>query len=109
MSEWTDDLICAHVDCDAGSDIISVLENLSATGKLDGWYFEKLGIPGAHPWCLCKNGIKVALFQTRKNIAMTSNVLPLDELEDASKSNEYIEILHKVFNRTNGILNSNIG
>lgn len=109
MSEWTDDLICAHVDCDAESDIISVLENLSAQDSLDGWVIERLGIPGAHPWCLRKGDIKVALYQTRRNIAMTSNVLPIDELEDASKSNAYIENLHEVFNRTNGILNSNIG
>jgi hypothetical protein len=109
MSEWTDDLICAHVDCDADSDIISVLDTLSAQGALDGWSLEPLGIAGAHPWCLRKGNIKVALYQSRKNIAMTSNVLPIDELEDASKSNDYIKILHNIFNLTNGMLNSNIG
>ncbi|MHA0917124.1 hypothetical protein ACR9H8_20580 [Kosakonia cowanii] len=109
MSEWTDDLICAHVDCDADRDIISVLGELSDQGSLEGWFLEQLGIPGAHPWCLRKGDIKIALYQSRKNIAITSNVLPTDELQDASKSNEYIKILHDIFNRTNGKLNSNIG
>ncbi|BBQ83438.1 hypothetical protein WP3W18E02_19670 [Klebsiella sp. WP3-W18-ESBL-02] len=40
---------------------------------------------------------------------MTSNVLPIDEEENAAKSNRYIEELHTIFNNTGGILNSNIG
>lgn len=109
MSEWTENLICAHVDCDAENDIIDILKDLSGQGRLDGWLLKPLDIPGAHPWCLEKGNVKVALCQTRRNIAMTSNVLPVDELQDADKSNAYTKSLHTVFNMTGGIVNSNIG
>ncbi|MGZ0299584.1 hypothetical protein ACTM6I_03560 [Citrobacter freundii] len=109
MKDWTDDLINAHVDCDAENDIIETLKQLSSQNKLEGWLLEPLNIPGAHPWCLRNGHIRVALCQTRKNIVMTANVLPVDELHDAKKSNAYIKILHDIFNSNDGILSSNIG
>ena len=109
MYEWTDDLVNAHVDCDAEFDIIETLKNLGEQGRLNGWKISPLNIPGAQPWCLTKGDVRVALCKTRKNIAMTSNVLPIDQEENAAKSNKYIEELHAIFNQTNGILNSNIG
>ncbi|WP_182928623.1 hypothetical protein [Klebsiella sp. WP3-W18-ESBL-02] len=109
MSDWFDALVCAHVDCDADRDIIETLRDLGEHGRLNGWIIAPLNIPGAHPWCLTKGDIRVALYQARRNVMMTSNVLPIDEEENAAKSNRYIEELHTIFNNTGGILNSNIG
>ncbi|WP_368541967.1 hypothetical protein [Enterobacter soli] len=109
MKNWADDLICAHVDCDAEQDIIETLRDLGNQGLLAGWRLEPLNIPGGFPWCLSKGGIQVALVQTRKNIAMTSNVFPSDPNEDAASSNIYIKQVHEIFNNTNGVVSSNLG
>ncbi len=109
MSFWTDNLIHAHINCSAENDIISIIRDFSNDGALNGWQLQKLNIPDGHEWCLAKGGVKVALAIIRSNIVMTSNVLPIDELENAKKSNAYTIEIHEICNTTNGILNSNLG
>ncbi len=95
---WIDDLQNAHVYCDSSLNIIDVLRNLGNSGNLNGWVIQPLGISGSHTWCLAStNGIKVALSTTISNIAMTSNVIPIDDLQDAAKSNEITNELYKIF------------
>ncbi|ATA23520.1 hypothetical protein BIY26_09430 [Brenneria goodwinii] len=107
MSDWTDDLICAHIDCDADKNIFDVLAYCETQELLDGWKLEHS--PSNHiQWWLKKDNVEVGLIQNRNNIAMTANVLPIDYNEDAEKSNVIIRKLHDIFNKTNGILNSNL-
>ncbi|EIX9340653.1 MULTISPECIES: hypothetical protein [Klebsiella] len=108
MKDWTEDLISALVDCEADSDIIETLRDLGDQGRLGGWRIEPLDIPGGFPWCLSDGQVKVALSKSRKNIAMTSSVLPFEQEEDAKSCNKYITKLHTVFNSTNGVVNSSL-
>ncbi|ENZ7710169.1 hypothetical protein ACG9HN_004160 [Klebsiella aerogenes] len=108
MKNLAEDLISAHIDCETDRDIIETLRELGNQGQLGGWRIEPFGIPGSFPWCLSDGQIKVALSQTRENIAMTANVLPFDQEEDAQSSNKYTTMLHEIFNGTNGVVNSNL-
>ena len=83
MKDWTEDLISALVDCEADSDIIETLRDLGDQGRLGGWRIEPLDIPGGFPWCLSDGQVKVALSKSRRNIAMTSSVLPFEMLKVA--------------------------
>ncbi len=94
---WIDDLQNVKVSCDPNDDIIDVLRRLGNSGHLNGWSIQPLGIPGADPWCLELNGIKVALSTIYSNQAMTGNVIPIDDLQDAAKSNAVTNELYQIF------------
>ena len=94
---WIDDLQNVQVSCDTNLNIIDVLRDLGNSGKLNGWIIQPLNIPGAHSWCLASNNIKVALSIIYNNQAMTSNVIPIDDLQDAAASNAVTNELYQIF------------
>ncbi|UPK82523.1 hypothetical protein LW139_07495 [Proteus vulgaris] len=94
---WIDDLQNVQVSCDPSLNIIDVLRDLGNSGKLNGWIIQPLGIPGANPWCLAFNDIKVALSIIYSNQAMTSNVIPTDNLQNAAASNAVTKTLYQIF------------
>ncbi len=61
---------------------------------LPTWKLEKLGISGAHEYCLSRGNDKVALSPTAPNVISTSNVLPHDN-NDHEKANEVLKQLSR--------------